>query len=145
MLTLELEGIPLQFISIYKPMSPFDDGRPMYCVSFKAQNLDLREYGIQPNDKGLYNAKSIFAPIITFPDTEYERVQRAFAIADMRNISRDRLFVDAVADHLDILPYEHSRGMGLSLRGVSFGKDVVTRLLDNAFTIKVNKEINRGR
>lgn len=87
--------------------------REKYGIAFKIDDQtvveELKAKGINyNNDKQLFNAYSARPIQIKEASGDYALLKQAFDIAEIRNISKDRLFIELLAD-LEISFYNYDR------------------------------------
>lgn len=144
---IELKNVTLLFPAIYKPQMPFDDAKARYGASFAAGDVNndklLFDAGIRPRNTApdnamMYNARSTIAPTVNVEGDKYDDLIRAYQIADVRNVGRDRLFRNAVVD-MRVSTYEYDTRYG---SGVGMGIVSLT-ILDVQAIIKAAYEFER--
>lgn len=125
-------GCHLVYPNIYESRQFADGMKAKYGVGFSTENpavsLAFDEFGLKPKDGGVFNATSIYRPIITCASrADYAVLRRVYKITQTRNMCMDRLFRGAQADLvMAIFDYEHRGVKGRSLSLVEIRLDAKT-------------------
>ena len=123
--TFVLTKCRILYPNIYAPRHFGDSTK--YGVGFSTENRvvlkTLSEHSIRSrNGEGaIFNAQSNYPPLVTCKASDYRALSHAFKIAELRNMSRDRLFRNVEAEIVVSVfnyEYEHHVGTGLSLSEV---------------------------
>lgn len=144
---IELKNVTLLYPAIYVAhSSPFGDSRPKFATAFMTLNaadeIMLDNLGINPKTSArtgeiYYSASSGIAPVVNVKGDKYDEVIRAFNIADVRNISRDKLLRGANADIKFItFRYEHGDRSGIGLGLVSITINEPQKLINAAYELE---------
>lgn len=90
--------------AIYEPRTaPFENSKPRYSVCFLTDDEEavnkLTELGILPSNRNeLYHTINAYGPSIKEKYGNYKHMTEIFQIADVRNIKRDKLFMNIEAE-----------------------------------------------
>lgn len=103
---IELTNVTLRYPNIYAPrqFNPRVAAYPEAAIKFgtaftlddEQAATDITPIGMIANAKRLYSADSRYAPIVYCDD--YKKLVEIMNIADARNIPRDHLLTDTIAD-----------------------------------------------
>lgn len=110
--------------AIYEPRTaPFENSKPRYSVCFLTDDEEavnkLTEVNILPSNRNeLYHTINSCPPLVTETYGNYKHMTEIFQIADVRNIKRNRLFMNIEAE-LKVSVFKHNKygyeGNALSL------------------------------
>lgn len=112
MLYTKLQNVLIRYPTIYKPKDW--DGIEKYGCAFVPEHDDaiqLERDGLRPKQgEAMFNTTSKFQPLVTCrQESDYEILEKAMKIAEIRNMAWDNLFIDVTTDILvGIFEYENN-------------------------------------
>lgn len=136
---LTIPRVILKYPRIYNP-NKFPNNRERYGSGFRCDQewkQKLTDEGCNYHvEKDIFNANSMFPPIITALTPDYSNLIKAVEILDARNIYRDALFID-IECQVKVDLYEYTSPNGLT-SGVGICLKEVLLDLTNLPKIAIN-------